>query len=85
MRTDRHYVISGDGSPVCRGCQPRPRSAPRSWLWGALRDRCQGQAEGFVAHLLHRSKRAGMRDVEHVAYEGVPMLSKEGIELVRGA
>jgi hypothetical protein len=29
-------------------------------------------------------KRAGIEDVEHVAYGGVPMLSNEGIELVEG-
>jgi rhodanese-related sulfurtransferase len=30
-------------------------------------------------------KRAGIRNVEHVADGGVPMLSKEGVELVEGA
>jgi rhodanese-related sulfurtransferase len=44
---------------------------------------CSGGIRSALAASL--LKRAGIKNVEHVADGGVPMLSKEGIELVQGA
>jgi glyoxylase-like metal-dependent hydrolase (beta-lactamase superfamily II) len=44
---------------------------------------CSGGIRSALAASL--LKRAGIKNVEHVADGGVPMLSKEGIELVEGA
>ena len=43
---------------------------------------CSGGIRSSLAASL--LKRAGIEDVEHVADGGVPMFSKEGIELVEG-
>ena len=44
---------------------------------------CSGGIRSALAASL--LKRAGIEDVEHIADGGVPMLSREGIELVQGA